>query len=162
MLARARGEDDRPVETEEEDAKSYSQQETFGEDIGEFATIERVAKGMLDDLMAKVRADQKRVRTITVKVRYPDFTQESHGQSLEAATDLEAPFYSLIAPLLRAAWRAPTPPAGERQAIHRRGRPPSSRCSSRLTKSAAARGPASSTGSARAAGTASSAVIQLS
>jgi len=109
VLARARGEDDRPVETEEEDAKSYSQQETFGEDIGDFAAIERVAKGMLDGLMAKVRSDRKRVRTITVKVRYPDFTQESHGQSLETATDLEAPFYHLVAPLLRAAWRKRRP-----------------------------------------------------
>ena len=104
MLARARGEDERPVETEEEDAKSYGQQETFASDVGDFAEIERVAKGQLDELMAKVRADGKRVRTLTVKVRYPDFSQESHARSIETATDLEAPFYPHIAPLLRAAW----------------------------------------------------------
>ena len=104
MLARARGEDDRPVETEEEDAKSYGQQETFATDVGDFAEIERVAKRMLDELMAKVRADGKRVRTLTIKARYPDFSQESHGRSLETATDLETPFYPFIAPLLRAAW----------------------------------------------------------
>ncbi len=109
MLARARGEDDRPVETEEEDAKSYSQQETFGEDVADFGTIERVAKGMIDDLMAKIRSDGKRVRTLTIKVRYPDFTQESHGRTLDSATDLEAPFYPLVAPLLRAAWRKRRP-----------------------------------------------------
>jgi DNA polymerase IV len=109
MLAAARGEDDRPVETEEEDAKSYSQQETFGEDVGDFAAIERVAKRMIDELMAKVRGDGKRVRTCTVKVRYPDFTQESKGRSLETATDLEAPFYPLLSPLLRAAWRKRRP-----------------------------------------------------
>jgi DNA polymerase-4 len=109
MLALARGEDDRPVETEDEDAKSYSQQETFAEDIGDFAEIERIAKRMLDELMPKVRADGKRVRTITVKVRYPDFSQESHGRSLESATDLELPFYPLVAPLLRAAWKKRRP-----------------------------------------------------
>jgi DNA polymerase IV len=109
MLALARGEDDRPVETEDEDAKSYSQQETFAEDIGDFAEIERIAKRMLDELMPKVRADGKRVRTITVKVRYPDFSQESHGRSLESATDLEPPFYLLVAPLLRAAWEKRRP-----------------------------------------------------
>lgn len=109
VLARARGEDDRPVETEEDDAKSYSQQETFGADVSDFAEIERVAKGMLDDLMPKVRADGKRVRTITLKVRYPDFSQESHGQSLDSGTDLEAPFYPLIAPLLRGAWKKRRP-----------------------------------------------------
>ena len=109
MLARARGEDDRPVETEEEDAKSYSQQETFAENVGDFGTIERVAKRMLDELMPKIRADGKRVRTLTVKVRYPDFSQESHGRTLAEATDLEAPFYPLVGPLLRAAWRKRRP-----------------------------------------------------
>jgi DNA polymerase-4 len=109
MAAMARGEDDRPVETGAEDAKSYSQQETFFEDIGDFPAIERVAKRMIDELLAKIRADAKRVRTMTLKVRYPDFTQESHAHSLETASDLEAPFYPLVAPLLRAAWRQRRP-----------------------------------------------------
>lgn len=109
MVAAARGEDDRRVETEHEDAKSYSQQETFGHDIGDFAEIERIAKRMIDELLPAVRADGKRVRTMTLKVRYPDFTQESHARTLDAATDLEAPFYPLVAPLLRAAWRKRRP-----------------------------------------------------
>lgn len=104
MVATARGEDGRPVYVEREDAKSYSQQETFGRDIGDFAEIEQVVKRMVDELLAKVREDKKRVRTMTVKVRYPDFSQESHGRSLEESTDIEAPFYPLVAPLLRAAW----------------------------------------------------------
>ena len=109
MLATARGEDDRPVETEHDDAKSYSQQETFGKDIADFSEIERVAKRMVDELLPKIREDKKRVRTMTVKIRYPDFTQESHGRSLESATDLEAPFYPLVAPLLKAAWKKRRP-----------------------------------------------------
>ncbi|WP_414664979.1 Y-family DNA polymerase [Horticoccus sp. 23ND18S-11] len=109
MLATARGEDDRPVETEHDDAKSYSQQETFGRDIGDFAEIERIVKRMVDDLLPKIREDRKRVRTMTVKVRYSDFSQETHGRTLETATDLEAPFYPLVAPLLQAAWRKRRP-----------------------------------------------------
>jgi len=109
MQAMARGEDHRPVDTDRDDAKSYSQQETFFEDVGDFAEIERVAKRMVDELMAKVREDKKRVRTMTVKVRYPDFTQESHGRSLATATDLETPFYALVAPLLQAAWKKRRP-----------------------------------------------------
>jgi len=104
VLERARGVDDSPVETVGEDAKSYSKQETFAADVGDFAEIERIAKGMIDELMAKVRSDRAKVRTVTVKVRYADFAQESSGRSLEAATDLEAPFYPLVAPLLRGAW----------------------------------------------------------
>ena len=109
MAATARGEDDREVHTEHDDAKSYSQQETFGRDIGELAEIERIVKRMVDELLPKVREDGKRVKTMTVKVRYPDFTQESHGRSLAAATDLEAPFYPLVSPLLRAAWKKRRP-----------------------------------------------------
>lgn len=109
MQAAARGEDNRSVETGSDDSKSYSQQETFGRDLDDAAAVERIVKGMIDDLLAKVRRDCKRVRTITLRVRYPDFSQESHGQSLAAATDLEAPFYALVAPLLRATWRKRRP-----------------------------------------------------
>jgi DNA polymerase-4 len=109
VLARARGEDDSPVESGGEDAKSYSKQETFASDVGDFAAIEKVAKRMIDELLPKVRSDGVKVRTMTLKVRYADFSQESHGQSLEAATDIEAPFYPLVAPLLQAAWSKKRP-----------------------------------------------------
>lgn len=104
MLAMARGEDDRPVHVDHEDAKSYSVQETFGHDIGDFAEIERVAKRMIDELMPAIRADGKRVKTMTVKVRYPGMENSTAGRSLAEATDLEAPFYPLVRPLLTQAW----------------------------------------------------------
>ena len=47
MLAAARGEDDRPVVTEDEDAKSYSQQETFGADVADRAEIEQGRRKVL-------------------------------------------------------------------------------------------------------------------
>lgn len=104
VIAMAEGKDDRPVETEHEDAKSYSQQETFGTDISDFGQIEQIAKRMIDELLPKIREDGKKVHTMTVKVRYPDFTHASHAKTLAVATDLEAPFYPLVEPLLRAAW----------------------------------------------------------
>ena len=104
MLAMGRGEDERPVHTEHEDAKSYSQQETFAQDISDFAEIERVAKRMIDELMPAIRADGKRARTMTVKVRYPGMEDSVCGRSLAEATDLEAPFYPLVRPLLKEAW----------------------------------------------------------
>jgi DNA polymerase IV len=109
MLATARGEDAGEVHTDDEDAKSYSQQETFGADIGDAGEIERVLKRMVDELLAKIRSDGKRVRTITIKVRYPDFTQETHAHSLPEATDIETPFYAHVRPLLQAAWRKRRP-----------------------------------------------------
>lgn len=104
MLAMARGEDDRAVHVDHEDAKSYSTQETFGQNIGDFPEIERIAKRMIDELMPAIRADGKRVKTMTVKVRYPRMENSSAGRSLSEASDLEAPFYPLVGPLLRAAW----------------------------------------------------------
>jgi DNA polymerase-4 len=104
MLTMARGEDDREVHTEHEDAKSYSTQETFGHDISDFAEIERIAKRMIDELMPAIRADGKRVKTMTVKVRYPGMENSTAGRSLAEATDLEAPFYPLAATLIKAAW----------------------------------------------------------
>ena len=105
MLATCRGEDESPVVTEFEDAKSYSQQETFARDIGDFAEIERVAKGMIDALMREIRADGKRVRTITVKARYPNFEHASSAHTIGEATNLEHPFYPWVAPLLKQAWQ---------------------------------------------------------
>lgn len=104
MRAAARGEDDSPVVTEHEEAKSYSQQETFARDIGDFEEIERVAKGMIDALMPQIRADGKRVRTVTVKARYPDFEHASAAHTLPESSDLETAFYPWVAPLLRKAW----------------------------------------------------------
>lgn len=109
MLTMARGEDDRVVETEHEDAKSYSTQETFGENISDFSEIERIAKRMIDELMPKIREDGKRVKTITVKIRYPGMEDNSTGRSLTEATDLEAPFYPVVAPLLKTAWKKSLP-----------------------------------------------------
>jgi DNA polymerase-4 len=104
-LASARGEGDDSLTLEPEDAKSYSQQETFGSDLADFAQVERVAKRMLDELMPKVRADRKRVRTLTIKVRHPQFDEASAARSLDHGTDLEAPFYPWVARLLRQAWK---------------------------------------------------------
>jgi len=109
VLAAARGEDASVVNTTDENAKSYSQQETFPADIRDPAEIERIAKRMIDELMPKIRGDRKRVRTLTVKVRYPGMENETAGQSLAMATDLEAPFYPLVRPLLKKAWTQPRP-----------------------------------------------------
>lgn len=104
VLAMARGEDDRVVDTEHEDAKSYSTQETFGRDIGDATEIEAIAKRMIDELMPKIREDGKRVRTMTIKVRYPGMEDSACGNSLTEASDLEERFYPLVGTLLRKAW----------------------------------------------------------
>jgi DNA polymerase-4 len=105
----AHGIDDSPVETSETDAKSYSTQETFGEDIADRDQIERELKRMIDELIPKIRADRKRARTMTVKVRYPGMENSSAAHSIAEASDLETDFYPHVAPLMRAAWKKRRP-----------------------------------------------------
>ena len=105
FVAMARGIDESRLSTEHEDAKSYSQQETFLHDLRDFDSVLRTAKGMIDALLPKVRADGKRARTLTMKVRYPGMEDDVAGRSLTEASDLEPPFYALAGPLLRQAWR---------------------------------------------------------
>ena len=105
----ALGIDERPVVTERDEAKSYSVQDTFGENIRDREPILAILRGMADKLMASVRGDGKAIRTVTVKVRYPDFADESHGTTLDSPTDLETDIYPHLPALLRGAWKRREP-----------------------------------------------------
>ncbi len=109
LRAFALGLDDRPIEVERDEAKSYGVQDTFAENIRDREVILGKLRTMADGLAARVREDGKAIRTVTVKVRYPDFTDESHGLTLPEATDLETDVYPHLAPLLRGAWKRDEP-----------------------------------------------------
>ncbi len=85
----AQGIDDRPVVPAQPDAKSYGEQETFAEDVTDEAFVLATLRGMVDRLMAKARADDKTVRTVTVKLRYNDFNETTRSQSLEEPATLK-------------------------------------------------------------------------
>ena len=86
-------------------AKSYSQQETFAADITDEEFWKPRLRRMADELMAKVRADGKSIRTLTVKVRYNDMDEDQASESLVEPTDLETDMYGAISTLLRKAWK---------------------------------------------------------
>jgi DNA polymerase-4 len=94
---------------ERDEAKSYGVQDTFSENIGGRDAVLDTLRTMADGLMARVRADGKAIRTVTVKVRYPDFTEESHGLTLDEPSNLETDIYPRLDPLLRSAWTRATP-----------------------------------------------------
>jgi DNA polymerase-4 len=101
----ARGIDPRPVISDRGDAKSYGAQETFGDSTTDRAFVLSVLRGMADDLMSKVRRDRKAIRTVTMRVRYSEWRDASHGTTLRAATDLETDIYPLLPGLLRETWK---------------------------------------------------------
>ena len=100
----ARGEDERPVVTESEDAKSYGEQQTFGEDVTDEVFLRATLRQMADRLMAKVREDGKAIRTVAVTVKYNDFDSNQRSESLDEPTDLASDLYSLADRLLKRAW----------------------------------------------------------
>jgi DNA polymerase III alpha subunit/nucleotidyltransferase/DNA polymerase involved in DNA repair len=99
------GIDERPVVPVRAAAKSYSEQETFAADTTDEEFLEATLRRMGDKLMAKVRADGKSIRTLTVKVRYNDMDEDQTSASLDEPTDLETELYGEISKLLRKAWK---------------------------------------------------------
>jgi DNA-directed DNA polymerase III PolC len=104
LKAHSDGIDNRPVVAMSAPAKSYSHQETFNVDVTDEEYAEAVLRRMADSLMAKVRGDNKTIRTLTVKVRYNDMGEDQCGESLLEPTDLESDLYGRIHVLFRQAW----------------------------------------------------------
>lgn len=104
MLLFARGLDDRPVVPERTPQKSYSNQETFATDLTDEAFAEATLRRMADGLFAKVRADRRSIRTLTVSVKFNDHEQSQSGESLAEPTNLETDVYGRLRSLLKRAW----------------------------------------------------------
>ena len=101
----ANGIDDRPLVLSREAPKSFGEQETFAADLTDEDYLEAVLRRMADRLMAKVREEGKCIRTLTVKVRYNDMSEDQRSESLTEPTDLETDLYSRLRPMLRQAWK---------------------------------------------------------
>ncbi len=101
----ANGIDDRPLIAAREPQKSFGHQETFAKDLTDEEYIEATLRRMADDLFAKVREENRSIRTLTVKVRYNDMGEDQVSESLVEPTDLETDVYGRLHNMLRAAWK---------------------------------------------------------
>jgi len=101
----AHGIDQRPLIPAREPQKSFSQQETFTQDLTDEEYIEATLRHMSDHLFAKVREEGHSVRTLTVKVRYNDMAEDQVSESLTEPSDLETDVYGRLHSMLRAAWK---------------------------------------------------------
>lgn len=104
LVWRARGEDSRTVHANRA-AKSISNERTFATDMRTPAEVE----GALAALSAKVGQRMRRSgvagRTLTVKLRFSDFTTKTVSRTFAAPTDDEAVFGPVARELLGSAWR---------------------------------------------------------
>jgi DNA polymerase IV len=84
---RARGIDRRRVETEGQQRVSISQEETFARDIADVERLRAELRPMADALADHLRKGGETARTVTTKVRYPDFAIRSRSTTLPVGTD---------------------------------------------------------------------------
>jgi DNA polymerase IV len=82
----AQGIDDRPVEPNRE-AKSASSENTFNRDLTDLDEIRSAVDEMARDVAAWLVRKQRRSRTVTVKVRYQDFTTITRSVTVTPPTD---------------------------------------------------------------------------
>jgi DNA polymerase-4 len=96
---RARGVDPRRLELAAESV-SISQEETFARDVADRAALHAELVGMAGRLGEKLRRDGLSARTVTTKLRYPDFATRTRSQSLAVGTDDAARIGELACALL--------------------------------------------------------------
>jgi len=100
LRALARGEDDRPVVPDRE-AKSISEERTYGEDLEDPDEIDRAILARAEGVARELRRGGLVGRTVHLKVRTGDYTTWTRAASLRDATDLAAPIVEAARQLLR-------------------------------------------------------------
>jgi DNA polymerase-4 len=95
----ARGRDDRPVVPVQE-AKSIGHEETFSSDLWDAADLHRRLGRMVDASATALRAAERGARTVTVKLRFGDFTQITRSHTLDGPVDATPAIGAVAAALL--------------------------------------------------------------
>ena len=87
LLRLARGEDDRPVVAEREEAKSIGHEHTYDVDTADPARLRQTLLGLADAVAGRLRRHGLKGRTITLKYRDEDFNTKTHAETLPTPTD---------------------------------------------------------------------------
>ncbi|MGB7962149.1 MAG: DNA polymerase IV, partial [Propionicimonas sp.] len=82
----AQGRDERPVEAERE-TKSISVEDTFEHDLTDLTSLAGVAARQAAQVAERLAAAHLFARTVTLKVRWPDFSAITRSRTLLGATD---------------------------------------------------------------------------
>jgi len=96
----ANGIDDREVEPEHE-VKSIGHEDTYDEDIRDREAIGKELLSLAHRVSSRLRRKGFRGRTVTLKVKYRDFTQITRAATLPSPTDDGATIYRTVLPLLK-------------------------------------------------------------
>ena len=89
----ARGIDDSPVKAVPDEAKGFSVETTFNDDITSIEQVFPILLEQCDVLATRMRRKDKKCNCISVTFRTLDFRNRSHQTKLENATDLTDEIY---------------------------------------------------------------------
>jgi DNA polymerase-4 len=95
----ARGVDDRPVVPVQE-AKSIGHEETFSTDLWGMEDLQRRLHRMVDASATALRRADRAARTVTVKLRFGDFSQITRSHTLDRPVDATPAIAAVAAALL--------------------------------------------------------------
>jgi DNA polymerase-4 len=108
LSQRAKGLDNRPVETEHE-AKSVSHETTFARDITDGEKLRQVLRHLSEQVGRQLRKKKLSGTTIKIKLRWGDFTTLTRQTTLDQPTNLDDDIYTAAEQLFTHTW-----PSGKR------------------------------------------------
>lgn len=103
MVLRARGIDDRPLETSRE-TKSISQETTFARDIRDEHTLKRTLLRLSEGVGRRLRREGLAGTTVKIKLRWEDFTTLTRQVTLPQPSNLDHEIYAAALDLFNSNW----------------------------------------------------------
>ncbi|WP_409590283.1 DNA polymerase IV [Sphingobacterium sp.] len=94
-----RGIDNRPVQPNRQ-TKSISVEDTFAQDIADIQVLEDILKELSTRLVKRLHAKELTGKTVTLKVKFSDFTQATRSMTFLEAVTGEEELYQIAAELL--------------------------------------------------------------
>ena len=105
----ANGRDESPVETEIQEAKSYSAERTFPQDLVKPADIDRALFYVACIVAHRIRRDDFRASTVSMFVKYKDFSMAQKQCTLDQPSDVTAVILNAARRMLSETWDGVTP-----------------------------------------------------
>jgi DNA polymerase IV len=103
LARRARGLDDRPVETERE-TKSVSAETTFIRDIDDVTELKRTLRQLAEQVGHRARRSHLTGKTVAIKLRWSDFTTLTRQMTLPQPVDQDEIIYNAAVKLFEQVW----------------------------------------------------------
>lgn len=100
----ANGLDDSPVEPVRADNKGYGNSITMSYDVTQSNQAKEVLLWLTEKVCQRLRSDGFKAESVTVFVKYSDFTKESHQCTLVSSTDITQEIYRYVCKLFDEMW----------------------------------------------------------